>query len=50
MKQDEAYALMQACVAEVQKRLIINLPNFQVQLVNKDGIKNLKDITVKSLP
>lgn len=50
MTRDEAYELMQACVAEIQKRLIINLPNFQVQLVDKDGIKRLKDITVKNLP
>jgi len=40
---------MQDCVREVHKRLIINLPNFQVKLVDKDGIKRLDDITVKNL-
>ena len=50
MTQDEAYKLFQACVAEVQKRLILNLPNFGVQVVDKDGIRRMKDITVKNLP
>merc|ERR1712025_58467 len=49
MSQDEAYDLLKACVREVQKRLIINLPNFQVQTISKEGIKNLEDITVKNL-
>ncbi len=40
---------MRSCVAEVHKRLIINLPNFRLQLVDKDGIKKLDDITVKNL-
>ena len=49
MSQDEAYDLLKACVREVHKRLIINLPNFQVQVIDKEGIKNLEDITVKNL-
>lgn len=49
MTRDEAYALLQSCVREVQKRLIINLPNFQVQVIDKSGIKMLEDITVKNL-
>ena len=44
MSETEAYELMKACVKEVHKRLIINLPNFQVQVVDKEGIKNLDDI------
>ena len=50
MTQDEAYKLFQACVKEVQKRLILNLPNFAVQVIDKEGIRRMKDITVKNLP
>ena len=50
MTQDEAYELFQDCVKEVQKRLILNLPNFAVQVIDKDGIRKMKDITVKNLP
>jgi 20S proteasome subunit beta 4 len=50
MSREEAYQLMKDCVAEIHKRLIINLPNFQVQLIDKNGIKRLEDITVKNLP
>ena len=50
MTRDEAYSLMQDCVKEIQKRLIINLPSFQVQLIDKDGIKKMDNITVKNLP
>merc|ERR1712215_235824 len=45
MTEAEAYDLMKACVKEVHKRLIINLPNFQVEVINKDGIKSMDDIT-----
>ena len=30
MNRDEAYDLMKECVKEIQKRLVINLPNFEV--------------------
>lgn len=46
---EEAYNVMQKCVMEIQKRLIVNLPNFKVAIVDKDGIRNLKDITSRSL-
>ncbi|KAF0299335.1 Proteasome subunit beta type-2 [Amphibalanus amphitrite] len=46
---EEALDIMQKCVAEIQTRLIVNLPNFQVLVVNKDGVKHLDDITVHSL-
>ncbi len=49
MTQDEAYNLMKDCVREIQKRLIINLPNFEVQVVDKNGIKKLDPISVKNL-
>ena len=50
MTKDEAYELMKDCVQEIHKRLIINLPNFHIQMVDKDGIKRLDDITIKNLP
>ncbi|XP_043252401.1 proteasome subunit beta type-2-like [Colletes gigas] len=47
--EEEAYLLMKMCIREIHKRLIINLPNFKVQKVSKDGIKELERITVKNL-
>ncbi|XP_064487190.1 proteasome subunit beta type-2-like [Ornithodoros turicata] len=46
MTVDEAYDLLKKCIAEIQKRFLVNLPAFKVQLVDKDGIKNLKDISI----
>lgn len=47
--EEEAYTLMKKCVREIHKRLIVNLPNFKVQKVSKDGITDLESITAKSL-
>lgn len=47
--EEEGYNLMKMCIREIQKRLIVNLPNFKVQVVSKDGIKDLDSITAKSL-
>jgi hypothetical protein len=30
MSQEEAFDLLKDCVREIQKRLVINMPNFQV--------------------
>ena len=49
MTKEEAYELLKECVREVQKRLIINLPNFQVQVIDKKGIEEMKEITTKDL-
>jgi hypothetical protein len=32
MNQEEAYELLKDCVREIQKRLIINMPSFQVRI------------------
>ncbi|XP_050301649.1 proteasome subunit beta type-2-like [Anthonomus grandis grandis] len=48
MTPDQGYELLKKCVQEVQKRLIINLPNFKVQIIDKDGIRDLPDINQKS--
>ena len=37
MSKEEAYGLIQDCVEEVQKRLIVNLPNFQVKVIDRSG-------------
>ncbi|KAG7207705.1 hypothetical protein KM043_009323 [Ampulex compressa] len=49
MSEEEAYVLMKKCVREIHKRLIVNLPNFKVQKVSKDGIKDLPPITAQNL-
>jgi len=45
MTRQQAYALMVECVKEVQKRLIINLPNFSITVIDKDGVKDMDPIT-----
>jgi len=45
MTRQQAYNLMVECVKEVQKRLVLNLPNFGVVVVDKDGIHNMETIT-----
>lgn len=47
--QDEAYEIMKKGVIEIQKRLIINMPNFKVSVIDKNGIKELPDITAETL-
>ncbi|KAH8412730.1 hypothetical protein KR009_004973, partial [Drosophila setifemur] len=42
LDQREAYGLLQKCVAEIQKRLVINLRNFDVFLMNKMGIRKME--------
>ncbi|KAK0089097.1 hypothetical protein PV325_009128 [Microctonus aethiopoides] len=49
MNENEAYTLLKKCVAEVHKRLIVNLPNFKVQKITKDGIIELPPITAQNL-
>ncbi|XP_063699136.1 proteasome subunit beta type-2 [Culicoides brevitarsis] len=47
--QEEAYDIFKKCVKEIQKRLIINLPNFKVTVVDKNGVKDLPMITARDL-
>lgn len=47
--QAEAYDILQKCILEIQKRLIINLTNFHVAVVDKNGVRRLDDITAKTL-
>jgi 20S proteasome subunit beta 4 len=41
--------LMKKCVAEIAKRLVINLPRFKVKKVDKDGVRFVADIDAKDL-
>ena len=49
ISKEDAYELMKKCVREIHKRLIVNLPNFKVQLIDKNGIHDLPPITAKHL-
>ncbi|XP_033209564.1 proteasome subunit beta type-2-like [Belonocnema kinseyi] len=49
MTEAEAYELMKKCVREIHKRLIVNLPNFKVQKISKDGIEELAPIMAQNL-
>ncbi|XP_038072751.1 proteasome subunit beta type-2-like [Patiria miniata] len=49
INREEALDILKKCLAEVQKRFLINLPAFQVKVVDKDGIHDLPVITAKSL-
>ena len=44
MTRQQAYNLMIECVKEVQKRLIVNLPNFDVRVIDKDGVTKMETI------
>lgn len=46
MALEEGTELLRKCVAEIQKRLIVNLPCFKVMSIDKDGIKPQPDMTV----
>ncbi|XP_015606974.1 proteasome subunit beta type-2 [Cephus cinctus] len=49
LSEEQAYVLMKKCVREIHKRLIVNLPNFKVQKISKDGITELEPITAQNL-
>ncbi|XP_026752649.1 proteasome subunit beta type-2 [Galleria mellonella] len=47
--EDEAYVILKQCVKEIHKRLFISLPNFQVTVVTRDGIRMLPVINSESV-
>ncbi|KAF5280306.1 hypothetical protein FQR65_LT03115 [Abscondita terminalis] len=49
LTENEAYGIIKKCVQEVHRRLIINLPNFKVQIIDKEGIRDLPSITAQAL-
>lgn len=38
MTVEQGYELLKRCVAEISKRLSLNLPTFMVKVVDKNGI------------
>uniref|UniRef100_A0A914VXB1 Proteasome subunit beta n=2 Tax=Plectus sambesii TaxID=2011161 RepID=A0A914VXB1_9BILA len=46
MTEEEGHEAMMKCLNEVKKRFVANLPTFQVVMINKDGIRQLDDISV----
>jgi len=49
MSEDEGYQLLEKCIAEIGRRLIINLPTFTVRIVNKDGIGEKPTVNTRIL-
>jgi len=49
MSVEEGYELLKKCVAEIGKRLVINLPTFAVRRVDADGIHHHPNILTKDL-
>ncbi|ALC39925.1 Prosbeta4R2, partial [Drosophila busckii] len=49
LNQDEAYEILTMCVAEIQKRLVINLRNFDVFAVDESGTHQLASINPSSV-
>ncbi|EDW03297.1 probable proteasome subunit beta type-2 [Drosophila grimshawi] len=48
LSQAEAYEILQMCVVEIQKRLVINLRNFDVFVVDQNGTQQLESINPAS--
>jgi len=42
---EEGHNLLKSCVREIHQRLVINLPNFRVSVIDKNGIRDLETIT-----
>ncbi|KAF7490559.1 Proteasome subunit beta type-2 [Sarcoptes scabiei] len=46
---EEGIEMMKKCIAEIQKRLVINLPAFKLCMIDKNGHKDLPDISVEPI-
>lgn len=49
LNEQQGYELLKECVREVHTRLIVNLPNFKVQIVDENGVRDLPTITLENL-
>lgn len=47
LSRDEAQDILQQALDEVQRRFIINLPMFQVRIIDKDGVHQLPNLRPK---
>ena len=45
LTRDEALDLLKKCVEELNRRFILNLPSFNVRLIDKEGIHDLETLT-----
>jgi 20S proteasome subunit beta 4 len=49
LPKEEGYKVLVECVKEVHRRLIVNLPNFKVQMIDANGVTDLPIISSKKL-
>ncbi|XP_019512487.1 PREDICTED: proteasome subunit beta type-2 isoform X3 [Hipposideros armiger] len=45
ISREKAVELLRKCLEELQKRFILNLPNFSVRIIDKNGIHDLANIS-----
>ncbi len=50
MNEQEAVALLNRIVAELQKRFLVNMPTFHVRIVDQKGIRDLPTIHARAAP
>ncbi|XP_077298479.1 proteasome subunit beta type-2-like [Arctopsyche grandis] len=46
---EDAYQLMEKCITEIHNRLVINIPNFKVVIIGKNGVEDVSTISAKGL-
>lgn len=49
MSQEDGVELVRKCVKELNHRFLVNLPAFAVKVIDKDGVRELPDITTAAL-
>ncbi|XP_030373512.1 probable proteasome subunit beta type-2 [Scaptodrosophila lebanonensis] len=49
LKVPEAYEILKKCVTQMDKRFLLNVKNFDVYMVDKNGIRRLEAINSKTL-
>jgi 20S proteasome subunit beta 4 len=49
LSREEGYKVLVECVKEVHRRLIVNLPNFKVQMIDANGVTEMPIISAKQL-
>merc|ERR1719414_1624738 len=47
MTKEEAYNLLKDCVKEIQKRLVINMPSFDVTIIDEKGTQKMDPIKIE---
>lgn len=49
INRDQAYEIVKKCVSEIQNRLVVNLRNFEVFVVDADGILQMESLNYASM-